>query len=152
MHGAHAGRTRKPGWAAQPRGSCPALGTIGRSSNGFLEIYSTYKHNRKHYIRVLGAATKMVQIDRLVLGTDFTNLMVEVYSLEGVDPESKPEDPAHIATVGDATGFITLVFRASTACRPTQVKKGKTYLVTGETCCNSICAYIGSACSKRACR
>lgn len=73
----------------------------------------------------------MVQIDRLVLGTEVENLLVEVISLEGVDIDSKPEDPAHIAIVGDATGQIRLVYRASTACRPTQVKKGKTYLVTG---------------------
>ena len=73
----------------------------------------------------------MVQVDGLVLGTDITNLLVEVFSLDGVDPQSKPEDPAHLATVGDARGFVTLVYRASTACRPTQVKKGKTFLVTG---------------------
>ena len=73
----------------------------------------------------------MIQIDRLVLGTEVENLLVEVLSLEGVDVDSKPEDPAHIATVGDATGQIRLVYRASTACRPTQVKKGKSYLVTG---------------------
>ncbi len=73
----------------------------------------------------------MIQIDRLVLGTDIENLLVEVISLEGVDQDSKPDDPAHTAIVGDATGQIRLVYRASTACRPTQVKKGKTYLVTG---------------------
>ncbi|BDA42376.1 probable metal chaperone YciC at N-terminal half [Coccomyxa sp. Obi] len=74
----------------------------------------------------------MIQIDRLVLGTDIENLLVEVISLEGVDQDSKPDDPAHTAIVGDATGQIRLVYRASTACRPTQVKKGKTYLVTGK--------------------
>lgn len=73
----------------------------------------------------------MVQIDRLVLGTEIENLLVEVFSLEGIDEASKPEDPAHKAIVGDATGQVRLVYRASTACRPTQVKKGKTYLVTG---------------------
>ena len=71
-------------------------------------------------------------IHALVLGTDFTNLLVEVFSLDGIDPDSKPEDPAHLATVGDGSGFVTLVYRASTACRPTQVKKKKAYLVTGE--------------------
>lgn len=75
--------------------------------------------------------SNMVHIDALVLGTDFNNLLVEVFSLNRVDPDSKPEDPAHLATVGDSSGFVTLVYRASTACRPTQVKKGKTFFVTG---------------------
>jgi hypothetical protein len=83
----------------------------------------------------------MVQIDSLVLGTEIKDLLVQVLSFEGVDPNTKPEDPAHIAIVGDATGQIRLVYRASTACRPTSVKKGKTYLVTGvctgQTLCNN---------------
>lgn len=76
-------------------------------------------------------AFSMVQIDSLVLGTEVKDLIVQVLAIEGIDPNTKPEDPAHTATVGDATGQIRLVYRASTACRPTAVKKGKTYLVTG---------------------
>ena len=73
----------------------------------------------------------MLHIANLVLGLEFKDLLVEVTSVEGVDPESKPEDPAHTAIVGDATGHIRLVHRASTAVRPTQVKKGKIYLISG---------------------
>lgn len=74
----------------------------------------------------------MVQIANLVLGLEFKNLLIEVTQVEGIDPESKPEDPAHTAIVGDSTGHIRLVYRASTAVRPTQVKKGKTYLIAGK--------------------
>lgn len=73
----------------------------------------------------------MVQIANLVLGLEFKDLLVEVTEVEGIDPESKPEDPAHSAIVSDTTGHIRLVYRAATAVRPTQVKKGKTYLVAG---------------------
>lgn len=73
----------------------------------------------------------MVQIANLVLGLEFKDLLVEVTEVGGVDVDSKPEDPAHTAIVSDATGHIRLVYRAATAVRPTQVKKGKTYLVAG---------------------
>ena len=73
----------------------------------------------------------MLHIANLVLGLEFKDLLGVVTSVEGVDPESKPEDPAHTAIVGDATGHIRLVYRASTAVRPTQVKKRKTYLISG---------------------
>ncbi len=73
----------------------------------------------------------MVQIANLVLGLEFKDLLVEVTEVEGIDPDSKPDDPAHSAIVGDATGHIRLVYRAATAVRPTQVKKGKTYLIAG---------------------
>ena len=73
----------------------------------------------------------MVQIANLALGLEFKDLLVEVTEVEGIDPESKPEDPAHSAIVSDATGHIRLVYRAATAIRPTQVKKSKTYLIAG---------------------
>jgi hypothetical protein len=74
----------------------------------------------------------MVRIHELTLGCSFEDLLVEVYSLDGVDPLSKPNDPAYRATVRDPTGYVTLVYRSSNKCQPSNVKKGKFYTVSGE--------------------
>lgn len=73
-----------------------------------------------------------MRIQELTLGDSFDNLHVEVYSLEGVDPASKPNDPAHIAIVRDPTGYATLVYRSSNKCQPSAVKKGKFFHISGE--------------------
>ncbi len=73
----------------------------------------------------------MVRLHELTLGCSFEDLLVEVYSLDGVDPASKPSDPAFYATVRDPTGYATLVYRASNKCQPSNVKKGRYYLVSG---------------------
>jgi hypothetical protein len=70
-------------------------------------------------------------IDQLTLGAQFEDLLVEVFSLDGVDTVSKAKDPVYRATVRDSTGFVTLVYRSSNNCSPSNIKKGKYYYVTG---------------------
>lgn len=76
----------------------------------------------------------MVQIHELTLGSTFDDLLVEVYNLEGTDPTSKPNDPAYIATVRDPTGYATLVYRSSNKCQPSNVKKGRYFMISGARC------------------
>lgn len=73
----------------------------------------------------------MVFIHELALGTSFENLLVEVYELLGVDAVAKARDPVYLAKVVDPTGYVTLVYRNSSNCRPSNVKKGKSYLISG---------------------
>lgn len=102
----------------------------------------------------------MVQIHELTLGDSFEDLLVDVYSVAGVDPESKPNDPAYTAVVRDGTGFITFVYRASNKCQPSAIKKGKQYYVSGETtvACSDMFLHGTSKhgrtcnCSRHACR
>lgn len=74
----------------------------------------------------------MVRLHELQLGDTFEDVLLEVVALEGVDPASKPKDPAYTALVRDPTAYCRLVYRSSTRCSPSNVKKGKFYLVSGE--------------------
>ncbi|KAK9817275.1 hypothetical protein WJX72_012139 [[Myrmecia] bisecta] len=71
-------------------------------------------------------------IHDLALGTSFEDLLVEVVSCHGVNAKTKAENPVYSATVADATGYVTLIYRTSTNCRPSNVKKGKCYMVSGK--------------------
>ncbi|KAG2438855.1 hypothetical protein HXX76_005395 [Chlamydomonas incerta] len=74
----------------------------------------------------------MVRLHELSLGDTFEDLLVEVWQLEGVDAASKPRDPVYSALVRDPSGYCRLVYRASNACKPSAVKKGKFYRVSGK--------------------
>lgn len=57
---------------------------------------------------------------------------MQVWQLEGVDAAaSKPKDPAYNAIVRDPSGYARLVYRANNNCRPSNVKRGKYYLLSG---------------------
>ena len=73
----------------------------------------------------------MVQLHQLSLGDRFDDMLLEVYSLNGVDAESKPRDPVYSAIVRDPSGYARLIYRSSNNCRPSNVKKGKFYMVSG---------------------
>ncbi|KAL6761977.1 hypothetical protein V8C86DRAFT_1785081 [Haematococcus lacustris] len=73
----------------------------------------------------------MVRLHELSLGCSFEDLLVEVFSLEGQDPESKPNDPAFTAIVRDQTAYCALVYRSSNKCQPSAVKKGRFFSVSG---------------------
>ncbi|KAG2495666.1 hypothetical protein HYH03_006266 [Edaphochlamys debaryana] len=73
----------------------------------------------------------MVRIHELSLGDSFDDLLVEVWQLEGVDPHSKPKDPVYSAIVRDPSGYCRLIYRANNSCRPSNVKRGKFYRVSG---------------------
>jgi hypothetical protein len=73
----------------------------------------------------------MVFIHELSLGSRFDNLVVEVHELLGIDTESKPNDPVYTAIVKDATGYAKLVYRGSSSCRASAVKRSKVYSITG---------------------
>ncbi len=76
----------------------------------------------------------VVRLHDLTLGCVFEDLLVEVYNLEGADPASKPNDPAYTAVVRDPSGYCTLVYRSSNKCQPSNVKKGRYFLISGECC------------------
>lgn len=76
----------------------------------------------------------MVQLHELTLGDSVDNLLVEIHSVDGVDPESKPNDPAYKATVRDSTGYATLVYRSSNSKSKQAtitLKQGQPYLISG---------------------
>ncbi|MEW5311596.1 MAG: hypothetical protein WDW38_003296 [Sanguina aurantia] len=77
-----------------------------------------------------------MRLHELVLGSAVEDLHVEVYLLEGTDPLSKPKDPVYSAIVRDQTGYARLVYRASNKCTPSNVKKGKFYVVSGQVTCH----------------
>ncbi len=76
----------------------------------------------------------VVRLHDLTLGCVFEDLLVEVYALEGADPASKPNDPAYTAIVRDPSGYCTLVYRSSNKCQPSNVKKGRYFLISGRWC------------------
>lgn len=49
-----------------------------------------------------------------------------------MDAASKPRDPVYSAVVRDPSGYCRLIYRATNACKPSAVKKGKFYRVSGE--------------------
>lgn len=73
----------------------------------------------------------MVQLHDISPGDTFKNLIVKVHSVDGKDEGSKPKDPVYLATVKDASGYATLVYRDSNNCKPSNVKRGKVYSITG---------------------
>eukprot|EP00798_Chlamydomonas_sp_ICE-L_P032715 gene32715-3600_t len=75
-------------------------------------------------------------IHELALGINADELLVEVFQLLGEDAEaSKPKDPAYRAIVRDPSGYAVLVYRGTTKCQPTAVKKGKYFWVSGLVTC-----------------
>lgn len=51
-----------------------------------------------------------------------------------MDPTSKPKDPVYSAIVRDPSGYCRLIYRANNNCRPSNVKKGKFYRMSGKMC------------------
>ncbi|GIL56706.1 hypothetical protein Vafri_12014 [Volvox africanus] len=74
----------------------------------------------------------MVRLHELGLGDTFEDLLVEVWQLEGVDPASKPRDPIYSAMVRDPSGYCRLIYRANNNCKPSNVKRGKFYRISGK--------------------
>ena len=75
-------------------------------------------------------------LHELSLGDRFESLHVEVYSVDGVVPGSKPKDPVFIATVRDPSGYCVLAYRDNIACT---LRKGKFYVVSGAQACACGC-------------
>ena len=73
----------------------------------------------------------MPHLHELTPGTDVKDVLVELQSIDAVEPGPRPSDPIYRATVRDATGYATLVYQASPACKPPGIKKGRMYLVSG---------------------
>jgi hypothetical protein len=55
----------------------------------------------------------------------------QVWQLEGVDPASKPRDPVYSAVVRDPSGYCRLIYRANNSCKPSNVKRGRFYRMSG---------------------
>ncbi|GLI65240.1 hypothetical protein VaNZ11_008725, partial [Volvox africanus] len=74
----------------------------------------------------------MVRLHELALGDTFEDLLVEVWQLEGVDPASKPRDPVYSALIRDPSAYCRLIYRANNNCKPSNVKRGKFYRISGK--------------------
>ena len=70
-------------------------------------------------------------LHELAPGNDFHGFLVEMHSLDDVDEQTKAHDPAYMATVKDASGNAWLVYRSSNNCRPSAIKRQKTFSISG---------------------
>jgi hypothetical protein len=66
----------------------------------------------------------------------------QVYELQGMDPESKPNDPAYSAVIRDQTGYATLVYRSSARGSPLTLKRGKFFQITGTQLASNLWRWI----------
>ncbi len=60
-----------------------------------------------------------------------------------MDPTSKPKDPVYSAIVRDPSGYCRLIYRANNNCRPSNVKKGKFYRISGEEAVRGVLKQVG---------
>jgi hypothetical protein len=78
-----------------------------------------------------------MQIHSLVPGSYVTGLVVELHALHGAAATKFSTSVAagssttYRATVRDATGLCTLVYRPGPRCNPAGIRKGNLYAVTG---------------------